>query len=153
ATPAPNAAGWNNTNVTISFTTADNLSGVAGTSIPSPLMLTTEGASVKSSITVTDIAGNSSSFPSPTVKIDKTPPAVQFGAATPPPNAAGWNNTYVCFTYTPTDSLSGMPITVALFQPLCVTTEGSLVTGSVTVTDVAGNAATVNSPAVKIDKT
>jgi RHS repeat-associated protein len=154
AAPGPNAAGWNNTNVAFSFTTTDNLSGVAATSTPSPLTLITEGSAVTGAVTVTDVAGNSATFPSPTVKIDKTPPTVLFLPGVPAPNAAGWNNTDVCFTYTVTDSLSGIPpISVALFQPLCVTTEGSSVTGSVTVGDVAGNTTTFTTPAVKIDKT
>jgi len=83
AAPAPNAAGWNNTNVNFPFTAADNLSGVASTSVPSPLTFTAEGASVSGTVTVTDLAGNSATFTSPGVKIDKTPPTFAFGAATP----------------------------------------------------------------------
>src|SRR5262249_5863532 len=38
--PAPNAAGWNNSDVRVSFTVNDNLSGAVSTSVASPLMLT-----------------------------------------------------------------------------------------------------------------
>jgi len=74
--PAPNAAGWNNTDVSIPFTTADTLSGVAGTSPPSPVALTAEGTAVTATITAVDEAGNAATFTSPAVKIDKTPPTV-----------------------------------------------------------------------------
>ena len=72
--PAPNAAGWNNTNVSLPFVASDNLSGVASISVPSPLVLMTEGSSVTRSVAVTDVAGNKATFTSSPVKIDKTPP-------------------------------------------------------------------------------
>jgi hypothetical protein len=75
-TPGANAAGWNNADVSIAFTTADDLSGVASTTLQSPLALTTEGRGVSLSVTVTDVAGNSATFASPAVNIDKTPPTV-----------------------------------------------------------------------------
>jgi len=74
--PAPNAAGWNNTDVSIPFRTADTLSGVAGTSPPSPVALTAEGTAVTATITVVDKAGNAATFTSPAVRIDKAPPTV-----------------------------------------------------------------------------
>src|SRR5260370_19927857 len=40
--PPPNAAGWNNSNVTVSFSCSDKTSGVAF--CPSPVLVTTEGA-------------------------------------------------------------------------------------------------------------
>jgi hypothetical protein len=75
--PLANGDGWNNTDVAFAFTPADALSGVAGTSIPSPLVLTAEGASVAGAVTVTDFAGNAAAFGSPPVRIDKTPPAIE----------------------------------------------------------------------------
>ncbi len=42
--PAPNANGWNKTNVSIPFTRSDALSGLASTSATSPLVFSTEGA-------------------------------------------------------------------------------------------------------------
>src|SRR5204863_6530182 len=106
--PAPNAAGWNNSDVAVTFTAADNLSGVASTSPTSPLSFTTEGSSVNGSVTVTDSAGNTATFTSPAVKIDKTPPTVTFGTASPAANAAGWNNTDVTLSFTSADALSGV---------------------------------------------
>jgi hypothetical protein len=150
--PAPNAAGWNNTDVSIPFTVADSLSGVASSSATSPLILAAEGPVVTGNITVTDLAGNSASFTSPVAKIDKTPPTLTFGSPSPPPNAAGWNNTNVSISFTAADGLSGVAST-SVASPLVLTAEGQGVTGTVTVTDVAGNSATFTSPPVKIDKT
>jgi hypothetical protein len=76
-TPAPNGAGWNNTDVTVPFTANDNLSGVAATSPGgNAIVLSSEGSAVTGTITVTDFAGNSEVFTTQPFKIDKTPPVV-----------------------------------------------------------------------------
>lgn len=83
--PPPNAAGWNNSNVTVSFTCSDQTSGVA--SCPSPVLLTNEGAHQVVSGTVTDKAGNKATT-SVTVSLDKTAPTIS-GTINPPHPAAG----------------------------------------------------------------
>ena len=78
--PDANANGWNNTNVTVSYTCSDNAggSGLAG-SCPASDTVTTEGANQSRSGTVTDQAGNSASVTKGGINIDKTPPtAVAF---------------------------------------------------------------------------
>ena len=146
-----NAAGWNNTNVTIPFTVADALSGVLSSSVSSPLVLLAEGSNVTGTVTVTDKAGNSATFTSAAFKIDKTAPTLTWGTATTA-NAAGWNNTNVSVLYAATDGLSGVNTSLQS-SPLVLSTEGNNVTGTVTVTDKAGNSATFTSAAFKIDKT
>jgi hypothetical protein len=76
-TPPPNANGWNNTDVTVSFT-ASALSGIA--SVSGPVTLTSEGANQMVTGTATSLAGISASV-TVTVNIDKTPPEAfaQFG--------------------------------------------------------------------------
>ena len=147
--PAPNAAGWHNSDVSISFTAADVLSGVASTSIPSPLVLTTEGDNVTGDVTATDVAGNSATFTSPAMRIDKTPPNIS-ATRTPEPNAAGWNNTEVTVSFTASDTGSGVETCSA---PITVSTEGAnqFVTG--TATDKAGNTASTTVSGISIDKT
>ena len=73
AAPPANTAGWNNTNLTVSFTCLDALSGVA--SCPSPVTVATEGSQQTVTGTATDRAGNSATT-SVTLNIDKTSPSL-----------------------------------------------------------------------------
>ncbi len=85
--PLPNAQGWNNTDVTVTFTCSDNTSGIA--TCPNPVKVTTEGAGQSIIDTAIDKAGNSAKV-AVTVNIDKTPPSVASLSANPsilwPPN-------------------------------------------------------------------
>jgi hypothetical protein len=81
ATPAPNAAGWNNTAVDLPFTTDDSGSGVASVSATSPLHFALEGANQTKTVTVTDNAGNHKDFTSPAVNIDLTAPTTSGSAS------------------------------------------------------------------------
>jgi pectin methylesterase-like acyl-CoA thioesterase len=147
--PAPNASGWNNTDVTASYTAQDNLSGFgSGLTTNGTFTFTLEGAGQSHTFTVSDLAGNTASATVSNVNIDKTAPSI-IAVRNPPPNANGWNNTDVTVSFNATDGLSG----VATFSgPVTVSTEGANqpVTGS--ATDLAGNTASV-SVAVSIDKT
>ncbi|TAN35432.1 HYR domain-containing protein [Patescibacteria group bacterium] len=147
-TPAPNANGWNNTAVTVAGSGTDSLSGIASCT---SIALMTDGAGQSTTVSCTDKAGNIASA-TRAVNIDKTPPVVTFGALSPAPNIAGWNNTDVSIPFTAGDSLSGIA-SASPASPLILTLEGVAVTGVVTVTDNAGNSAVFPSPAVNIDKT
>lgn len=135
--PAPNAAGWNNSDVTVSFACSDKTSGVAF--CPPPVSVTTEGANQVISGTATDLAGNTATT-SVTVNLDKTPPVIS-GSINPPPDAAGWNYTNVTVSFTCADALSGL---ASCTSPVAVTTEGANQVVMGTATDVAGNTATAN---------
>lgn len=74
--PAANANGWNNTNVTVSFACADALSGLALGSPPAATVLSSEGTNQQVSGTCFDLAGNSASAAASGINIDKTPPAL-----------------------------------------------------------------------------
>ena len=123
AKPLPNATGWYNANVSLPFTTADNLSGVASTSSISPLIFNTEGSAVKGTVTVTDKAGNAATFNSANFRIDTTAPKVEAYALPSEARRSSRNETVLVFG-TVADSLSGPD-----------TTGNS---GSYTITDSAG---------------
>ncbi|HEX9998022.1 MAG TPA: Ig-like domain-containing protein [Abditibacterium sp.] len=81
--------------------------------------------------------------------LDKTPPKLVFGALSPAPNAAGWNNSAVSIPYTTSDEVRVASATPG--SPLVFPNSGKNRTQTVTVTDGAGNVATFVSPAVNID--
>jgi pectin methylesterase-like acyl-CoA thioesterase len=146
---APNANGWNNTDVEASFTATDNLSGFdSGATQTGTFVFSSEGAGQSHTFTLTDLAGNSTSATVSDVNIDKTAPVI--GAERSPlPNANGWNNTDVTVSFNGADALSGI---ASVSGPTTVSTEGAnqIVTG--TATDLAGNIATA-SVSLNIDKT
>jgi uncharacterized protein (DUF2141 family) len=113
--PLPNPNGWNNSNVTVSFQCADNLSGLAAGSPPAPTLLSAEGAGQSVSGSCTDIAGNSVSSPVSGVNIDKTSPVIT-ASANPatlwPPNG---KMVPVTISGTIADNLSGVNPSTASF--------------------------------------
>jgi len=68
AAPVLNTDGWNNSDVTVSFTCSDSLSGIQ--SCASSVVVSTEGANQVISGTATDLAGNSATT-SVTINLDK----------------------------------------------------------------------------------
>ena len=143
--PAPNAAGWNNSNVTVSFTCTDPVFGIASCS--PPVQITTEGANQSVTGTAVNRAGFSATT-SVTINLDKTPPTIA-SAASPPPNAAGWNNSNVTVSFTCSDALSGI---ASCSAPVIVSLDGAgqIVMG--TAMDKAGNTASAVA-VVNLDKT
>jgi hypothetical protein len=144
ANPGPNANGWNNTAVTVSWTCADP-NGIASCS--GPTTLAGEGKDQKVTGTATDVFGNTTNGQQ-LVSIDLTPPtATPSLSATA--NAAGWFHTNVDVSWVCADTLSGVascPSTSALTQAAPGPVVGS-------AKDNADNAVTVTVPAVKIDTT
>jgi hypothetical protein len=127
ASPAANQYGWNNTNVSFPYTTADNLSGMDNNlTPPSPVVITAEGTNQSTSVTVFDIAGNSATFTTPTktpVMIDETAPVIA------PPTAitatdgktytgGQWTNQNVMVTFSCSDNLSGPLVINGITNPM-----------------------------------
>jgi alpha-tubulin suppressor-like RCC1 family protein len=107
--PSPNAYGWNNADVTVTFTCSDSLSGIA--SCPAPIAVTTEGAGQVIIDTAVDKAGNSATA-SVTLNIDKTPPSTSLSASPSilwPPN---YKMVDVLIGGSATDSGSGIASTI-----------------------------------------
>jgi hypothetical protein len=134
ASPVPNAAGWNDSNVTVTFTCTAGSYPIK--TCPAPIVVSTQGANQIISGTATDTSGNTASA-SVTVNLDTTPPTIT-ATASPAPNAAGWNTTSVTVTFSCADALSGMAICPASQS---ITTAGANQIVKGTATDVAGNTA------------
>lgn len=111
-TPAANASGWNNTAVGLPFTTADDLSGVAS---PDPahssLYFNAEGANQTQEVTVTDKAGNSATFTSPPVNIDRTAPTTGASLLHNMTHVSSWSTSTIQVKLSPSDALSGIAVT------------------------------------------
>jgi hypothetical protein len=88
-----------------------------------------------------------------TVRRDTRGPSIAFGAAQPPANSAGWNNTAVLLPVTVDDGGGSGVDPASLPGPLSFTAETAGETRSVSARDLAGNRATAVSPSVKIDRT
>jgi hypothetical protein len=81
-TPEANAAGWNTTNVTVTFACADELSGIASCG-DVPQVVTAEGAAQTRSATAVDGAGNVATAIVGAINIDRTPPSARCAASPP----------------------------------------------------------------------
>ena len=159
--PLANANGWNNSDVTVSFTCDDAgsvQSGVA-TDTVAGATLSGEGAgqSVTNSGDCIDNAGNAASSASVSgINIDKTAPVIS-GSRDPLANANGWNNSDVTASFTCDDAgsvQSGIFTDTVAGATVGGEGPGQSVTNSGDCVDNAGNAA---SPAtvggMNIDKT
>jgi len=165
ALPAPNAKDWNNSNVTVTLTAADNpggsgvqqiniaLSGaqtrsstVTGSS--ATVSISTEGVTTITYFSI-DEAGNAEAPKTLVIMLDKTPPAVT-ATSNPGSTSLGWNDTDVTVTFSGKDSLSGVSSCTA---PVTLTNNGAgqIATGS--CTDNAGNTSAPVAMSVNIDKT
>lgn len=147
ASPSPNAAGWNNTDVHVSFVCSDADSGIA--SCTAPVTLSAEGAGQSVSGTAVDNAGNSASTTVSGIHIDKTAPSISASRSVAP-NAAGWNRTPVTVSFTCDDALSGV---ASCSVPMTLSSEGAGQSASGVAVDVAGNSAAVAEGPINIDMT
>lgn len=143
--PAPNAAGWNNSDSIVTFTCADTSSGIA--SCASPVNVITETTSQTVVGTAIDNAGNTA-FTSVSVKLDKTPPSL---SVTSPLNGTSVFAQSVNLGGTVADNLSGVAGVTCNGSPAvlngtsfsCAVTLTSGANSVVAVaTDLAGNTST-----------
>jgi hypothetical protein len=143
-TPAPNSFGWNNVDVTASYTAGDALSGLdASSPATGSHLFNTEGVNQSHTFTVTDKAGNSESASISNVNIDKTAPAITI--TTPAQNGSYVLNSVVAANFSTSDALSGLDMST---QTSTVPQGNNIDTASVgskaftiSVTDKAGNPA------------
>lgn len=136
-TPAPNAAGWNRSDATVSFDCQDTLSGID--TCTAPVTLTNEVAGQTVNGTATDIAGNNNSTVG-TVNLDKTPPVID-ASLSAPANTAGWHRQPVTLSFVCSDALSGVQTCPA---DIVVDTEGQNQVFTATAVDLADNTANIS---------
>lgn len=140
--PAANGAGWSNSDVKVTFSCADDFSGVG--ICTTPITISGEGAGQTVKGTATDLAGNQATT-TRTVSLDKTPPSI-----TMPTLAASYAlNASVTLSFAASDSLSGLSSVNATLNGVPVSSGSTLTLGqpgtntfTLTATDVAGNTAT-----------
>ncbi|HET6816226.1 MAG TPA: PxKF domain-containing protein [Mycobacteriales bacterium] len=140
-------AGWYNADVTVTYSCADALSGIADCPAPDVLH---EGAGQTATGTAHDRAGNAGTGSLTGINIDETAPALD-GATTAAPNSAGWYSGDVTVHWTCADLLSGLVGDCSTDST--VTGEGDDLSASQTVHDLAGNETTKTVSGIKIDRT
>ena len=147
-TPAPNGAGWNNTNVAIAWSAFDPESAVTIGPTPASATVSVDGAGQSFSATATNgvgLVGNGSA----TVNLDKTKPAIVAGVFAGTAGSNGWYTSSVTVRFVCSDATSGVancPSDQAL------TNQGVNMSLAQTATDVAGNTSDAsNTVSVNID--
>ncbi|MDR6907851.1 hypothetical protein J2X63_003559 [Agromyces sp. 3263] len=151
AAPAANAAGWNNSDVTVSLTCADALSGIKSCTGGGTVVLSTEAANQSVSGTAVDNADNAASAGVSGISIDKTAPTLT-GTPTTSANGNGWYKGDVAIGWSGVDALSGINPSTQPANGL-ITGEGSALTASASIADRAGNTRTASSVPVNVDRT
>ncbi|HEX9371361.1 MAG TPA: PxKF domain-containing protein, partial [Roseiflexaceae bacterium] len=149
--PPANSAGWNTSDVTVSWNWSDDRSGIDPASCTQSSTSSGEG-SIPLTAACQDLAGNHSSATS-TVQVDKTAPTVS-AAATSVPNAAGWYNAPVTVHFTCADALSGIPAGACPADQILSADGAAVASTAQTVMDAAGNTSSPsNVVTVQIDTT
>jgi hypothetical protein len=143
--PAPNAAGWHNDDVSFPFTTSDGTSGVASTSSGGPVVISGEGAGLTATVTVNDVAGNSATFTTPPVNIDRSPPPTVTPVVTGTLGNADWYRSNVQVSW----NVTGNIVSSTGCGTSNVTTDTAGVTFTCTATSVGSS--TTQSVTIKRD--
>jgi hypothetical protein len=150
--PQPNANGWNNSDVTVSITCDDVLSGVKSCTGGGTKVVSTEGANQSVTATAVDNADNSASTTVSPINIDKTAPALSGEVASGTLGDNGWYRSNVTIHWTASDALSGIDPATAPADST-IAGEGQALKATASVSDKAANQTSAFSPTVKIDKT
>ncbi|MDT8320043.1 MAG: hypothetical protein RQ826_05895 [Xanthomonadales bacterium] len=142
ASPAPNAAGWNNTDVTVHFDCSDALSGIDSCTAD---VVLGEGANQSQGGAATDRAGNGKATEVTGINVDKTPPVVI--VSTPPESVPEYLlHQLVSAEWSASDALSGLagaPTASAADGAPIDTASAGEKTFEVQADDIAGNQTTV----------
>lgn len=147
-TPAPNSAGWNNTDVAIAWSADDPESAITSGPTPASAMVTVEGAGHIVRATATNGAGLAGEG-SVTVNLDKTKPALVAGVFVGTQGSNGWYTSNVTVRFACSDTTSGV---AECPNDQALTVQGVNVSSAQTATDIAGNTSDAsNTVSVAID--
>jgi len=147
--PAPNASGWNTGDVSFPFTASDATSGIASTSVPNPVVIGGAGAGLQTDVVVSDAAGNSATFTTPAVNIDRSAPVIQPQVSGTAGNS-GWYTSDVQVAWA-IDEAPGSILGTTGCEAATVTSDTAGVTFNCSVTSAGGT--TSSSVTVKRDAT
>jgi hypothetical protein len=136
--PAPNAQGWNSSDVTVTWECTDIVGVTAGTVSQE---LSEEGADLSATGTCTDTSGNTASDTQTGIDLDKSGPSANLAVYVGTPGDNGWYVSDVTIATSGSDTLSGPP-TCTADQFLTSDSTGTVFDGSCTnkaglVTDAA----------------
>lgn len=135
--PAANGAGWNNSDVALTWSCSDNVA-VDNAASTTSVTLSADGADQSATGTCTDLAGNTSSNTQTGVSIDKAAPTVQWVGGPADAGSYYFGSVPAAPTCDAVDTLSG--------PDTCVVTGHATSVGNHTMTatalDVAGNTGT-----------
>jgi hypothetical protein len=165
----PNGAGWNNSDVAITFTALDESGGsgvqtltYSASGAQTVPATTVNGSTANLSVTAEGIttvtyfardnAGNIEMAKTLVIRIDKTAPVIN-ASRSPAANPAGWNREDVTANYSASDALSGLDAGSPSTGSFVFSTEGGDQSHTFTVMDAAGNTTSVTIANVNIDKT
>jgi hypothetical protein len=155
-TPAPNANGWNNTDVTVDWNWTDAGSGIDPANCTTSSTTTGEfGANGQTlAADCANLAGATGHAELTIFNVDQTLPTITAAATSAPDGANGWYTSDVTIHFTCSDDLSGIPANACPADETLGTESKALASTAKTVTDAAGNTSDPsNVVTVKIDKT
>src|SRR3954454_1737816 len=156
--PQANSNGWNNSDVTVTFTCEDAQSGIksclADGSTTASKTVTADGKGQTVTGTATDNAGNTAGATAH-VSVDKSKPTITATRDPLTTNPNGWNNSDVKISFACDDPAAAGVIASGIdVCPAARTlTEGVNQSASGTVNDAAGNSASAGVTGVNVDKT
>ena len=147
-TPAPNGAGWNNTDVAIAWSASDPESAITSGPTPASATASVDGAGQIFSATATNGAGLVGDG-SVTVNVDKTKPAIIAGIIAGTEGSSGWYTSNVTVRFVCSDATSGVANCPG---DQTLTGQGVNISSAQSATDFAGNTSDAsNAVAVNID--
>lgn len=150
--PAPNAAGWNNSDVTVDWTVADPQSAISSTTGCADTTVNTNTAAAGTTLTCSATSAGGTESKTATVKLDKTAPSVQ-AVVVGHVGDNGWYDGDVGVSWQISDGgNSGIDSRSADCSGATLSTDTTSQSYSCTVTDNAGNSSTATTT-VKRDAT